>query len=386
MPTEKLFRADPYMREFSATVLNCAEKNGKFIVELDKTCFYPEGGGQPADTGTLGGADVSDVHESDGIILHSCDTALPVGAVVKGSIDWQKRFSLMQHHTGEHIVSGIVNSLYGLDNVGFHMGSAMVTVDFNGELTHKDIDKIELLANRAIFANIAVSESYPNADELAALQYRSKKALSGEVRIIDIPQTDRCACCGTHVAKTGEVGIIKLLSPTRNKGGVRIGILCGERALSDYRQKDNDTAEISRLLSAKQHETPQAVRRIMAQLEETKAALITAQTKLFEQRLQSVDLTSPAICLFEDDLTPGDLKRFGGILQQKCDNIAAIFSGENGSFRYAVAAKDGDARIVSKQMHKALGGKGGGQKELTQGSVPAEREDIERFFSSLINP
>ncbi|MBP1576862.1 MAG: alanyl-tRNA editing protein [Oscillospiraceae bacterium] len=383
MPTEKLFRTDPYMKNFSATVISCEEKNGKFLIELDKTCFYPEGGGQNSDTGRLGSAVVSEVHEKDEVILHYCDCPLTIGSEVCGEIDWQHRFSLMQHHTGEHIVSGIVNRLHGLDNVGFHMGSAMVTVDFNGELDREQIEEIELLANRAVFANIAINESYPSPEELAVLEYRSKKALTGEVRIIEIPDIDRCACCGTHVARTGEVGLIKLLSPTRNKGGIRIGILCGERALNDYRQKDNDTAEISRLLSAKQHETPQAVRRIMAQLEETKAALATAQAKLFEERLKTIDLTSPTVCLFEEGLTPNDLRKFGCLLQEKCSGIAALFSGEEGNYRYAIAAKEGDARTVSKEMHGVLGGKGGGQKELTQGSVSAAKSDIEQFFSTL---
>ncbi|MBP0981562.1 MAG: alanyl-tRNA editing protein [Oscillospiraceae bacterium] len=383
MPTEKLFRTDPYMKNFSATVISCEEKNGKFLIELDKTCFYPEGGGQNSDTGRLGSAVVSEVHEKDEVILHYCDCPLTIGSEVCGEIDWQHRFSLMQHHTGEHIVSGIVNRLHGLDNVGFHMGSAMVTVDFNGELDREQIDEIELLANRAVFANIAINESYPSPEELAVLEYRSKKALTGEVRIIEIPDIDRCACCGTHVARTGEVGLIKLLSPTRNKGGIRIGILCGERALNDYRQKDNDTAEISRLLSAKQHETPQAVRRIMAPLEETKEALATAQAKLFEERLKTIDLTSPTVCLFEEGLTPNDLRKFGCLLQEKCSGIAALFSGEEGNYRYAIAAKEGDARTVSKEMHGVLGGKGGGQKELTQGSVPAAKSDIEQFFSTF---
>lgn len=383
MPTEKLFRTDPYMKNFTATVLSCEEKNGKFLIELDKTCFYPEGGGQNSDIGRLGGAIVSEVHEKDDVILHYCDCPLTIGSEVCGEIDWQHRFSLMQHHTGEHIVSGIVNRLHGLDNVGFHMGSAMVTVDFNGELTREQIDEIELLANRAVFANIAINESYPSPEELAVLEYRSKKALTGEVRIIEIPDIDRCACCGTHVARTGEVGLIKLLSPTRNKGGIRIGILCGERALDDYRQKDNDTAEISHLLSAKQHETPQAVSRLMAQLEETKAALSTAQAKLFEERLKTIDLTSFAVCLFEEGLTPNDLRKFGCLLQERCSGIAALFSGEEGNYRYAIAAKEGDARTVSKEMHGVLGGKGGGQKELTQGSVPASSKDIESFFSTI---
>ncbi len=383
MPTEKLFRADPYMKSFKAVVLSCREKNGKFLIELDKTCFYPEGGGQNADNGSLNGIFVGDVHEQEGVILHSCDYPLEIGSEVKGEIDWQRRFSLMQHHTGEHIVSGIVHRLFGLDNVGFHMGSEMVTVDFNGELSAEELERIELEANRAVFANIEVLESYPPAEELAEMSYRSKKALTGEVRIITIPEIDTCACCGTHLARTGEVGLIKLLSPMRYKGGVRIGLLCGERALADYRLKDSQTAEISRLLSVKQNESASAVSRLISRLEETKSALTLAKTALFEQKLESVDFSEPNICLFDEELSADELKRFGGILQRKCMETAALFTGESKNYRYVIAASAKDARAVSKQLHAALGGKGGGQKELTQGFVPAEREEIERFFSTL---
>lgn len=383
MATEKLFRKDPYMREFTARVVGCTEKDGKYLVELDRTCFYPEGGGQNADIGFLGEAQVTDVHESGDVILHTCLSPLETGSEVFGRIDWLRRFSLMQHHTGEHIVSGIVNRLYKLDNVGFHMGSAMVTVDFNGELTREDIDKVELLANRAVFDNIEVRESYPDPEQLAAMNYRSKKALSGEVRIIDIPSVDCCACCGTHVMKTGEVGLIKLLAPTRYKGGVRIGILCGEKALLDYRQKDNDTAEISHLLSAKQHETPQAVRRVIDELEQTKAALSAARLKLFESRIASLDLSKPMLCLFDEDSDPGELRKFGCILQERCSGAAIILSGGDGGFRYAFAAGSGDARELSKAMHQSLGGKGGGSAQLVQGFIPASRDDIERYFSAV---
>ena len=226
MAVEKLFYKDAYIKEFDAVVLSCIEKGESFLIELDRTCFYPEGGGQSADCGTLGDAKVSDVHEREGRIWHTADRPLEQGSRVTGRIDWQRRFSLMQHHTGEHIVSGIVNRLFGLDNVGFHMGSAMVTVDFNGELTQNDIETVELLANRTVFDNIEVRTEYPDAKTLAEMSYRSKKELSGEVRIVTVPGADSCACCGTHVARTGEIGMIKLLSPQRYKGGVRVGILC----------------------------------------------------------------------------------------------------------------------------------------------------------------
>lgn len=384
MMTEKLFYQDTYMKEFEAVVLGCEQKGDKFLVELDRTCFYPEGGGQNADTGTIDSARVFDVHEKDGAILHYADSPLEPGSRVTGKIDWLRRYSLMQHHSGEHVVSGIVNKLHGLDNVGFHMGSAMVTVDFNGELSAADIENIELLANRAVYDNIEISVSHPDADALAALDYRSKKELSGDVRIVTVPDTDCCACCGTHVSKTGEIGLIKLTPPQRYKGGVRVGILCGERALEDYRQKDRDTAEISHLLSAKQHEVTLAVKRLMAENADLKAQLSAANDRLFDYMIASMDKSDKAICVFADGLSPNDLRRFCTKACESRSGITAVFSrAENGDCRYALGIKDGDARAVSKAMHASLGGRGGGNAQMTQGSVVADREQIEKYFAEM---
>lgn len=384
MITEKLFYQNTYMKEFEAVVLSCEQKGDKFLIELDRTCFYPEGGGQNADTGKIDTATVFDVHEKDGAILHYADTPLEVGSKVCGKIDWLRRYSLMQHHTGEHIVSGIVNKLHGLDNVGFHMGSAMVTVDFNGELSADDIENVELLANRAVYDNIAINVSHPDADALAALDYRSKKELSGDVRIVTVPDTDCCACCGTHVAKTGEIGLIKLTPPQRYKGGVRVGILCGERALEDYRQKDRDTAVISHLLSAKQHEVTQAVKRLMAENAELKAQLAAANDRLFDYMTASMDKSDKAVCVFAEGLTPNDLRRFCTKAVESREGVTAVFcQSENGDIRYALGIKNGDARAFSKAMHAALGGKGGGNAQMTQGSVASDRETIEKYFEEI---
>lgn len=384
MATEKLFRKDTYLKEFSAEILTCEEKDGKYETELNRTCFYPEGGGQNADIGTLGTAKVLDTRERGDKIIHITDAPLEIGATVEGKIDWMHRFSLMQHHTGEHIVSGIVHKLFKLDNVGFHMGSAMVTVDFNGELAPEDIEKIELLANRAVFANLNVAESYPAPKELAALNYRSKKALSGEVRIITIPGIDCCACCGTHVAKTGEVGLIKLLSPMRYKGGVRIGILCGERALKDYRQKDCDTAAISQLLSAKQQEIASAVERLIEEQEKLKQQLLSVQDKLFKSILKNIDTSEKTICIFQEELTPNELRRFcTAATELRSGAVIALSGDDKNGYRYALGIKNGDARALSKSMHGSLGGKGGGTAQMTQGSLPCTKEQLENFINQL---
>ncbi|WMJ82560.1 alanyl-tRNA editing protein [Oscillospiraceae bacterium LTW-04] len=382
MLEKRLFRENPYQIEFSATVLSCVPQGEHFAVALDATCFYPEGGGQPADTGMLGNVKVLDVHERDEDILHTTDAPLTVGETVIGKIDWLKRFSLMQHHTGEHIVSGIVHKLFKLDNVGFHMGSAMVTVDFNGELSAEQLATVELAANRIVFANIPVQEYYPDASALTALNYRSKKALFGKVRIITVPDADCCACCGTHVAKTGEIGLIKLLSPQRYKGGTRVGMLCGERALTDYRQKDASVADISHMLSAKPIEVSKAVQRILSEADALRAELVAAKDKLFTVRLESVDRGDGLLCLFEDNLTPNELRRFCMQLIDHRSGPCLLLCGddENG-YRYALGVAQGDARTLSKELHQTLGGKGGGNAQVVQGTIATDHTRIAEYVA-----
>lgn len=383
MPVKKLFRENPYQTDFSATVLSCEPAGEHFSVTLDTTCFYPEGGGQPADIGMLGGAKVLDVHEKGEDILHTTDSALIIGETVTGKIDWLRRFSLMQHHTGEHIVSGIVHQLFKLDNVGFHMGSAMVTVDFNGELSSEQLAIVEQTANRIVFADVLVQESFPDAHALSAMNYRSKKALSGDVRIISIPNADCCACCGTHVANTGEIGLIKLLSPQRYKGGTRVGLLCGEKALVDYRQKDASVAEVSHLLSAKPSEIAEAVQRVLNESNALRIELAAARDKLFALRLESVDRGDHFCCLFEENLPPNDLRRFCTQLMAHRPGPCLLLCGDDESgYRYALGIAQGDARALSKALHQVLSGKGGGNAQLVQGTIAASRQHITEYCSS----
>lgn len=383
MSVKRLFRENPYLAEFSATVVSCVPQGEHYFIELDATCFYPEGGGQPADLGTLGTAKVLDVHEKGDTIFHTTDSPLTVGESVTGKLDWLRRFSLMQHHTAEHIVSGIVHKLHKLDNVGFHMGSAMVTVDFNGELSAEQLAAVELAANRIVFSNVKVQESYPDAADLEALSYRSKKALSGEVRIVTVPTADCCACCGTHVVTTGEIGMIKLLSPQRYKGGTRVGLLCGERALLDYRQKDTDVAAVSHLLSAKPFEITEAVQRVLSEADSLRAELAAARDKLFATRLEAIDTSSDSLCLFEEGLSPNELRRFCVMLTEHRSGSCIVLCGDDqNGYRYALGIGEGDARAISKELHQALGGKGGGSAQMVQGAIPATRQSIEMYIST----
>ena len=239
--TEKYFEQDAFRTQCESTILAAEpdEKTGGGRIALDGTVFYPEGGGQPADRGTLTLPDgatlnVTDVHEHDGILWHSVD-ALPESAVpgtaVSGCIDWEWRFDKMQQHTGEHILSGILHQMFGAENVGFHIGSEAVRMDTSVPISAEGLQAAELAANRIVWQDVPVLVSYPTREELAALVYRSKKEIEGQVRIVTIPGADVCACCGTHTRTTGQVGQIKILASENYKGGVRLSVVCGQRAL-----------------------------------------------------------------------------------------------------------------------------------------------------------
>ena len=383
MKTELLYRQDVCQTEFSAQVLGCEEYKDRFAVELDRTCFYPEGGGQPADRGTLDGQPVLHVRESGDRILHLLERPLEVGKQVKGKIDWEFRFCQMQHHTGEHIVSGIAHRLYGADNVGFHMGEEVVTIDLSVELTPDELRRVERLANAVVQQNIPVEETFPDADALKALDYRSKKELEGQVRIITVPQADCCACCGTHVPTTGQIGMIKLLQPQKYKGGIRVNILCGQRALDDYNAKDQSVMDISHQLSAPPAGVAQAVAQLAAQQDVLKLKLAETQDKLFQLMAEGVEKEG-TLCLFEEGLAPNDLRRFAALLGEKRSGISAVFCrAEDGSFRYAVCCHHIDLRPLCKDWNQALNGRGGGDKALVQGSVRADRKAIEEYFAVL---
>ena len=383
MNTVLLYRQDVCQTDFSAVVLSCEEYKGQFAVELDQTCFYPEGGGQPADRGLLDGQPVLHVKESGDRILHLVQNPIEAGKRVEGKLDWDFRFCQMQHHTGEHIVSGIAHRLYGADNVGFHMGEELVTIDLTVELTAEQVREGERLANAVVQQNIRVEETFPDADALKALDYRSKKELEGQVRIITIPTADCCACCGTHVVTTGQVGMIKLLQPQKYKGGIRVTVLCGQRALADYNAKDQSVMEISHQLSAPPAGVAQAVRQQAAQLEELKLKLAETQNKLFNYMAQGY-APEGTLCLFEENLAPNDLRRFAALLGENRSGISAVFcAAEDGSHRYAVCCHNTDLRPLCKAWNQALEGRGGGDKALVQGSVKADKKAIEEYFAAL---
>ena len=380
METEKLYYQDPYLTTFTAMVLTCEPAKTGFLVTLDRTAFYPEGGGQPADHGTLGAAAVTDVHEKDGVIFHTCDAPVETGAAVEGSIDWPRRFDHMQQHSGEHILSGLLCSLYDCDNVGFHLGADTVTIDYNRELTWEQVLEAERRANETIWADTPVEITFPSPEALEQLHYRSKKELTGQVRIVTFPGADCCACCGTHVRRAGEVGLIKVLSCQKFREGVRLEILCGQRAywyLSRIYDQDHAVAQ---LLSVKPQDTLAAVERQNAELTAAKQRMTELEDQLFTLRAQALTGRG-SVLLVEPPMRPDGARKLADAVAKAAGGLAAVFAGEGNSHVYALVQADGgDITPLVKRLNAALSGRGGGRNGFAQGSVQADESAIRAFF------
>ena len=384
--TKKLYYEDSHQDSCHATVLSCTwnEKKQCYEVVLNQTVFFPEGGGQYADTGSLGGVNVLDVQERDDIIIHYTDAELPPGTEVDGTINYKERFSKMQQHTGEHIVSGIVHRTFGYDNVGFHLGQELVTMDFNGTFTPEQLQQVEYEANEAVVRNLPIVVIYPSREELDQLDYRSKKELTGQVRIVEIPGYDVCACCAPHVKLTGEVGIIRLIDAVKYKGGTRLTMVCGFRALKDYRMKEDNVREISRLLSAKPEESAQAVHRLQDEAHMWKDKLVRSQTRAMEQILDNLPDDVENYFIFEEDVDKNVARRFADEGKGKCHGICGIFLGnDTDGYRYILGSESIDLKAFSKTFHEALGGKGGGKPEMIQGTVSGSEEMIRSYMESV---
>ncbi|WP_313076419.1 alanyl-tRNA editing protein [Lacrimispora sp.] len=379
---EKLYYEKPYVTNFEAEVIDCRQgKNGQYEVLLNRTAFYPEGGGQPADTGRLGEAKVLDVQERAEGIVHIVDMQLLPESKLIGIVDWDRRFFLMQNHSGEHILSGIVHKHYGYDNVGFHMGKDEITVDFNGVLTWDQAEAIEEEVNDLIWKNVPIIECYPSKEELSSMDYRSKKELSGQVRIIEIPNGDVCACCGTHVMTTGEIGMVKVTGLMNYKGGVRMSMLCGKLALLDYRKKMKSVSSISALLSAK----PDGILDAVDKLKEEglkKDGLIGRLFKvLLDKKVLEYPISDQPLVVFEDGLSPVQLRQLCTMLYEgQKGNVVLVCSGADHMYQYAVGSSLMDMRSLSKSMNEKLDGRGGGNSLMAQGTFRADAKEIEEIF------
>ena len=383
METEKLYYADPFLKEFTATVLDCqAGKNG-YTVTLDRTAFYPEGGGQPADHGTLDGAAVTDVHEKNGVIFHNVDRAVEIGKTVSGFIDWARRFDHMQQHSGEHICSGLICGRYGCDNVGFHMGADIVTIDFNADIPWEVLLEIEGQANRYIQEDHPIDIQFHRGAELDAIDYRSKKPLEGDVRIVSFPGADCCACCGTHVLRSGQVGLVKFLSVQKFREGVRIELLCGQRAL-DYLSRTWEQAKtIGQHLSVKPVDAASAVERLEGELSTLKMRCAGLEEAVFAG-IAAEQAGKGNALLFQPPMKPDSVRKLADAVSKTCGGLAAVFAGEGSHYAYALGRADGqDISAAVKALNGALHGRGGGRNGFAQGSVEAVQSAIEAFFKEV---
>ena len=379
--TEKLYYTDAYLSAFDAAVLRCDETKSGFAVVLDRTAFFPEGGGQYADVGMLGSVHVTDVQETDGEIIHFTDGALPVGSAVHGQINFALRFSRMQNHSGEHIVSGIAHRIFGLDNVGFHLSDDDMIVDYNGVLTRADLDRVETLANEAVARNIEIVTSFPASDELPSLSYRSKLELTENVRLVTIGGVDCCACCAPHVARTGEIGCIKILDFEHYKGGVRCHILCGEKALADYRVKYENVQKISALLAVPQSDTASAVEQMLESAKQKDYDLAGLRRALALSGLTNGQHSETTLCFFADALCDADSLRYAVNAGMERAVVCAGFLPTCDGFRYCIGSASVDLRAAAKTLNAALDGRGGGQPTMIQGSAHADKKSILRFFA-----
>ncbi len=381
--TEKLFYEDSHMITFFATVIACEKAGDYYEAVLSRTAFFPEGGGQYADTGRIDGIEVIDVQERDGYIYHKLPSPLEVGKEVEAMLDWEERFSKMQQHSGEHIVSGLVHQTYGYDNVGFHMGKDAVTMDFNGVLTKEQLKEIEKRANEAVVKNIDIQVLYPTKEQLKNMEYRSKIEIDGQVRIVVVPGYDTCACCAPHVKKTGEIGIIKLVGVQNYKGGVRVSMLCGFRALADYEEKSESVKAVSVMLSAKEKDIAEEVSRLKEEMECQKGKMAELQREILTYKVKELEDNQEIVIVFEPELTGSAPRELMNLILAKNTTVVCVFSGNStDGYRYVIGSKTLDTRIYAKALNEKFHGRGGGKPEMVQGSLWGNEMEIRKEVMS----
>ncbi len=379
--TEKLYDTDSHLSEFEAIVIDSYPKADGFFTILDRTAFFPEGGGQGSDIGKIDDAKVYDVQIDDGIIYHYTTKQFKKGQKVKCIINWERRFDFMQNHSGEHIISGIVHSLYGYDNVGFHLSDSEMTMDFDGILTREQLLKVEALANEVVWRNAKFNCYYP--EDLQSLEYRSKLELTENVRIVEIEGCDRCACCAPHVNTAGEIGIIKILDFCKNKGGVRLWAVCGKRALSDYNNRYKNDSEISALLCSPQNEIANAVKNQIGIIDALKYEIGGLKRRIIADLSDNFETDKPFTALFQDGFDIKELQLLADALHKKSGGIRAVFSGKDSEYAFAVCGDSEKLDNWFKGFKSKLTVRGGGRNGMVQGTVLNNKEEILGVINEL---
>ena len=379
--TKKLYYENSYLTDFEAEVLSCEPYKEGFTVVLNETAFYPEGGGQPADEGFINEAKVSHVFIKDEVIYHVVDKALEVGSKVEGKIDFARRFDFMQQHSGEHIVSGIINAKYGYNNVGFHLSSDYMTADVDGELTEGQIKEVIQIANEAVFRNVPVKATVFENEEVKDKTYRSKIEIVGKVRLVEIGEYDTCACCGTHVKNAGEIGIIECINWERHRGGMRLTLLCGKRALNDYDQRVRITREIGNMLSTKTEKIVEAFMKGQEELNNLKQKVASVTNDLLIFRAQDY-IARGETCIYQEGLSGDELRKLCVLMGELGEKVYLVLTMQDGSMKYALGSSKEDVRPISKALNTAFNGRGGGKMELCQGSLVGEITAIKEFMEA----
>lgn len=396
--TQVIYEDDAYVKECTAKVLECRETLHKlgekeekmYGIVLDKTIFFPEGGGQPADCGVIGNEEVVDVQKEDGVIYHYVRAPFIPGEEVSTAIDFNIRYTRMQNHSGEHLFCGLIHKLYGYENVGFHMSEAGVTVDVNGILTAEDFEKLELFANDAISANASISVVYPDSPD--ELDYRSKLDLKEDIRVVIIEGYDACACCAPHVKSTAEVGLIKVMEFMSHRGGTRFTLKCGSDALKDYRVLHEEIVQMMRIFSSKREECHLAAARVSEQLKERQETITLLKKQITALHMDKLreDIQKPenskVLAIFGETLDEVQMRTLINEGVTLTSGLVAGFMGKDGAgYRYIIAknesAQEPDLRTLAKEMNGALNGRGGGSIKMIQGSLEADRAEIEAFLN-----
>lgn len=381
MSTIKLYDNDSFLTQFDAVVVSCQKTKDGYKTELNQTLFFPEEGGQCCDRGTIDGTDVTYVQLAGDTIYHYTSTPLEVGKTVHGEIDFDLRFSNMQNHSGEHIICGIAHKFYGCENVGFHLGDGYVTMDLDKPLNEEQLAIIQAKANEAIYHNLPVTAEYPTKEQLQNIDYRSKSEISENLRIVTIGDVDCCACCAPHVKYTGEIGIIKILDAIHYKGGMRLNILCGSLAVADFDKRYKRNAEISNILSAKQSEITDAVKKLIDDNGKLKQKINELYATIANSIVQSALPSDRTICVFCDNLPANYLQTVAPQLAQKAGGVAIALTGnDDEGYKYTIAINDGDIMPYVKKANEALSGRGGGRGSVASGSFSATRKQIEKYF------
>lgn len=380
MQTLKLYYEDPNIKEFTAQVVSCQIVDRGYAVILDQTAFYPEGGGQACDLGTLNDVPVLDVQERGEQVVHIC--AAPLAGTVKGQIQWDRRFDLMQQHTGEHIISGIIHRIYGYGNCGFHVGEQVMEVDFDGPIDPDTLAKIEWEANEAVWQDIPLKCWYPSPEELPGVFYRTKRALPWPVRIVQVPGYDSCACCGVHVSTTGQVGLIKILSCVKFHQGVRLELVCGQRALRYMCRIFEQNRLVSQTFSAKMLETGDTAKRVSEQLAAEKFRASGLEKRLFGAIAQQY-AGKQNVLHFEENLSSAGIRELADALGGVCTGWAVVCSGTDESgYGICIVSRTEDVRTLGAEAAKILNGRGGGKPGCFQGSFRTTRNHIRDFFGN----